>query len=233
MKPTQNQRKIKNYVTVNKNQFKLTLANLGFIVLIFVVIIMTVLSPFYYDIYQGSDLYVHNYSAKIFLTLLERLSLALITILLLAILYQILQVVFTHKVYGPMVNFSKTFNRISQGDLTRKVFIRRHDFLKNEARQINEMMDALSNRITTIKTANDLLLSALDQVGNSDVEKGASKYVLDIVKKQANLCNEHLSKFKLQGNNDIEQPHTSTGQTHLNPNTGRTHNNGVSPFPTD
>jgi methyl-accepting chemotaxis protein len=221
MKTTQNKRKIKSYLMVNINQFKLTLANLGFIVLIFIVI-MTVLSPFYYEIYKGNDLYVHNYSAKIFLTLLERLSFALITILLLAILYQILQVVFTYKLCGPMVNFSKTFDRISQGDLTRKIFIRRHDFLKNEARQINEMMDALSNHIMTIKTANDLLLSALDQLSSSDVEKGTSENTLNMVKKQALLCNKHLSKFKIQRNKDQEHPRTCTGQTHLNPNTGKT-----------
>ena len=46
MKPTHNQRKIKKFLTVNKNQFKLRLANLGFVVAIFSVIIMTVLSPF-------------------------------------------------------------------------------------------------------------------------------------------------------------------------------------------
>ena len=233
MKPAHNQRKIKSYLTVNKNQFKLTLAHLGFMVAIFVVIILTVLSPFYYDIYRGNDLYVHNYSAKIFLTLLERLSYALITILLLAILYQILQVVFTHKFYGPMVNFSKTFNRISQGDLTRKVFIRRHDFLKNEARQINEMMDALSNRITKIKTANDLLLSALEQVGNRDVKIDMPEHTLNMVKKQAHLCHEHLSEFKIHANNNQKQFRTSTGQTHLNPNTRRTNHDGVSLFPTD
>lgn len=233
MKTTQNKRKIKSYLTVNKNQFKLTLANLAFIVLIFIVIILTVLSPFYYEIYKGNDLYIHNYSAKIFLTLLERLSFALITILLLAILYQILQVVFTHKFYGPMMNFSKTFDRISQGDLTRKIFIRRHDFLKKEARQINEMMDALSNHITTIKTANDLLLSALDQVGSSDVEKGTSEHALNMVKKQALLCNKHLSKFKIQRNKDQKHPRTSTGRTHLNPDTERTHHDGASLFPND
>lgn len=233
MKTTQNQRKIKNYLTVNKNQFKLTLSNLGFSVLIIVVIIITVLSPFYYDIYLANDVYVQNYSAKVFLTLLERLSLALITILLLAILYQILQVVYTHKFYGPMVNFSKTINRISQGDLTRKIFIRRHDFLKNEARQINEMMDALSARISAIKTANDLLLSALEQVGSSNLEKGMPEHVLNIVKKHAFLCDKHLSEFKLQANNDLEHPCTCTKQTNLKVDPGRTHCDGVSFFSTD
>ncbi len=206
MKSTHNKRKLKNYFTVNKNQFKLTLSNLGFSVLFIVVIIITVLSPFYYDIYLANDVYVQNYSAKVFLTLLERLSFALITILLLAILYQILQVVYTHKLYGPMVNFSKTINRISQGDLTRKILIRRHDFLKNEARQINEMMDALSARLTAVKTANDQLLSALEQVGSSNVEKGMPEHVLNMVKKHALLCDKHLSEFKLHANNVIEQP---------------------------
>jgi methyl-accepting chemotaxis protein len=132
-----------------------------------------------------------------------------------------------------MINFSKTFDRISQGDLTRKVFIRRHDFLKNEARQINEMIDALSNRITTIKTANDLLLSALEKVGNSDIEKGKSGHALHMVKKQAHLCHEHLSEFKIHANKNQKQFRTSTGQTHLNPNTKRTNHDGVSLFPTD
>jgi hypothetical protein len=95
------------------------------------------------------------------------------------------------------------------------------------------MMDALSNHITTIKTANDLLLSALNQVGSSDIEKGTSEHALNMVKKQALLCNKHLSKFKIQGNNDQEHPRTCTGQTHLNPNTGRTHHDGVSLFPND
>jgi methyl-accepting chemotaxis protein len=233
MKTTQNKRKIKSYLTVNKNQFKLTLANLGFIVLIFIVIIMTILSPFYYEIYKGNDLYVHNYSAKIFLTLLERLSFALITILVLAILYQILQAVLTHKFYGPMVNFSKTFDRISQGDLTRKIFIRRHDILKKEARQINEMMDALSARIGAVKTANDQLLSELEQVGSSNVERGTSEHALNMVKKQALLCNKHLSEFKLQANNDLEQPCTCTKQTNLKVDPGRTHCDGMSIFPND
>jgi methyl-accepting chemotaxis protein len=233
MKPTHNKRKIKNYLTVNKNQFKLTMSNLGFSVLIIVVIIITVLSPFYYDIYRGNDVYFHNYSAKIFLTLLERLSFALITILLLAILYQILQVVFTHKFYGPMVNFSKTFNRISQGDLTRKVSVRRNDFLKNEARQINEMIDALSARISAVKTANDRLLSALEHVGSSDIEKDMPEHVLEIVKKHAHLCDKHLSEFKFQANNDLEEPCMCTGQTNLKSGPGRTHHNGASPFPTD
>jgi methyl-accepting chemotaxis protein len=233
MKSTHNKRKIKNYLTVNKNQFKLTLSNLGFSVLIIVVIIITVLSPFYYDIHRGNDVYFHNYSAKIFLTLLERLSFALITILLLAILYQIIQVVLTHKFYGPMVNFSKTINRISQGDFTRKIFIRRHDFLKNEAYQLNEMMNALSARISAVKTANDQLLSALEQVGSSNREKGTPEHPLEIVKKQAHLCNKHLSEFKLQANNDLEQPCTCTKQTNLKIDPGRTDHDDASLFPAD
>lgn len=194
MKRTVNQRKLRNYLIANKTQFKIVLADLILVVLVFAVIVLTVLSPFYHDILLMNDLYSQNYSAKIFLVLLDRLFFAFIAILLLALIHN---VTVNHKLCGPLVNFSITFKKIAQGDLTRKVFLRRYDFLKNEAHQVNDMIDSLSNRITTIKTANELLLSALEDVGNSDVEQGTSEHALNMVKKQAHLCNEHLSKFKI------------------------------------
>jgi len=208
MKRTVNQRKLKNYFIANKTQLKMALANLILMVLVFAVIVFTILSPFYHDIFRVDDLYFQHYSAKFFLVLLERLSFALIAMFLLALIHNVLV---NHKLCGPLVNFSNTFKKISQGDLTRKIFLRRYDFLKNEAHQVNDMIDSLSDYITTIKKDNDLLLSALEEVANGEIEK--SKYenayenAFKIVKKQANLCNEHLSKFKIEGVNNQEQDH--------------------------
>lgn len=197
MKRTVNQRKLKNYLIANKSQFKIVLANLILVVLVLAVIVFTILTPFYHDIFLMNDLYSQNYSAKFFLVLIDRLYLAFIAILLLGLIHNVFA---NHKLCGPLVNFSKTFKKIAQGDLTRKVFLRRYDFLKNEAHQINDMIDSLSNRITTIKTANELLLSALEDVGNTDAEQDTSEHALNMVKKQARFCKEHLSKFKIQGN---------------------------------
>jgi hypothetical protein len=105
------------------------------------------------------------------------------------------------------LKFSNTFKKIAQGDLTRKVFLRRYDFLKNEASQVNDMIDSLSHCITTIKKHNDRLLSIIKEVDNGKMEKNEYESALNRVKKQANLCNDHLSKFKIDVINDSEPDH--------------------------
>lgn len=194
MKRTVNQRKLKNYLMANKSQLKIALANLLLVVLAAAVIVFTILKPFYQDIFLMDDLYSQHYSAKFFLILLDRSSLAFIAILLLALIHNIFA---NHKLCGPLVNFSNTFKKIAQGDLTRKVFLRRYDFLKTEAHQINEMIDFLSDHITAIKKDNERLISALNEVETGKMEKNKYENALNTVKKQANLCNEHLSKFKI------------------------------------
>lgn len=69
------------------------------------------------------------------------------------------------------------------------------------------MIDSLSDYITTIKKNNDLLLLALEKVANGEIEKSKYENAFKIVKKQANLCNEHLSKFKIDGISNQERDH--------------------------
>jgi hypothetical protein len=89
MKRTVNQRKWKNYLIANKTQLKIVLANLMLVVLVFAVIVFTILSPFYHDIFLMDDLYSRHYSAKFFLVLLDRISLAFIAILVLALIHNV------------------------------------------------------------------------------------------------------------------------------------------------
>jgi len=204
MKRKVKQRKLKNYLIANKTQLIMGLANLMLNLLVFVVIVLTILSPFYYDIFRMDDIYSQKYSAKFFLVLLDRLSIALIAIFFLSLIHNILA---NHKLCGPLVNFSKTFKKISQGDLTRKINLRRYDLLNNEAHQINDMIDFLSDYITKIKKDNDLLLSVLEEFDNGEIEKNKYENAFKIVKKQANLCNVHLSKFKIDGISNQERNH--------------------------
>ena len=204
MKRKVDQRKLKNYLIANKTHFKIALSNLMLMALVFAVIVFTILSPFYHDIFRMDDLYIQHYSAKFFLVLSERLPFAFIAMFLLALIYNILV---NHKLCGPLVKFSNTFKIISQGDLTRKIYLRRYDLLKIEAHQVNDMIDALSGYITTIKKDNDLLLSTLEEVAKGEIEISEYENTFKIVKKQANLCNEHLSKFKIEGIDNQEETH--------------------------
>jgi hypothetical protein len=69
------------------------------------------------------------------------------------------------------------------------------------------MIDSLSDYITKIKKDNDLLLSVLEEVDNGEIEQNKYENAFKIVKKQVNLCNEHLSKFKKECVNNQKQDH--------------------------
>ena len=197
MKRTRNRRQLKNYLIANKIHFKMMLANLIFILLVFVVILEVVLYPFYQEIFNIDDIYAQHYSAKFFVVLLDRLSLALIAVLLISLIYQM---IINHKFCGPLINFSNTFKKITQGDLTRKIYLRRYDFLKNEAAQVNEMIDFLSDHIMTIKKDHDLLIATLEDVTAGEMAPTENQNALNTLKKQADICHKHLSVFKI---NDI------------------------------
>ena len=199
MKREANRRQLKNYLVVNKFHLKLLLINLIYVLFIFAVIIGEILFPFYQDMFKINDLYAQHYSAKFFIVLLNRLSIALLVILVFIFLYQVMV---NHKFCGPLVNFSNTFRKISQGDLTRKIFLRRHDFLKNEAAQVNGMIDSLSERIRTLKKDHDSLLSALEGMSKVEMVPGEYQDALRTLKKQADICNKHLSEFKIDAIKD-------------------------------
>jgi len=206
MKKTANQRQLKNYLIANKIHFNMMLANLILMLLVFAVVIGAVLYPFYHEIFMINDIYAQHYSAKFFVVLLDRLSLALIAVLLISLLYQM---IINHKFCGPLVNFSHTFKKISQGDLTRKIFLRRYDFLKNEAAQVNAMIDSLSDHIMTLKKDHEQLLSKLNEVSGSEMERAEYQNALETIRKQAEICQNHLSVFKIDGKDDRESEHMS------------------------
>lgn len=192
MKHKMNNRKLKNYLIKKDVQLKIAISNLAYMLLMVAVIVLTILSPLYLDIFQSIDLCNQYFSAKIFIILLERFAFALLILLILAFLHQI---VLTHKFCGPLVNFVKTFKRISEGDLTRKIFLRRYDFLQNEANQVNEMIDGLSSLVAKIKKENSLLLSMLEEAAGSGKAPEKADAALKKAAEHAIQCRQHLSNF--------------------------------------
>jgi methyl-accepting chemotaxis protein len=192
MKHKMNNRKLKNYLIKKDVQLKIAISNLAYMLLLVAVIVLTILSPLYLDIFQSIDLCNQYFSAKMFIILLERLAFALFFLLILAFLHQI---VLTHKFCGPLVNFVKTFKRISAGDLTRKIFLRRYDFLQNEANQVNEMIDGLSSLVAKIKKENSLLLSMLEEAAGSGKAPEKADAALKKAAEHAIQCRQHLSNF--------------------------------------
>jgi methyl-accepting chemotaxis protein len=143
-----NRRKLRNFLINPSFQLRLALIYIVFLGLVLAVIVATLLVPFYPGIHESKDLWMQYITAKITLILMDRVALLILIIVVMSIIYQI---IFSHRVCGPLVNMNHTFDCLSKGDLTRKVFLRRKDFLKKEAENINGMVDALNKRVFMLK----------------------------------------------------------------------------------
>ena len=175
-------------------QLKIAITNLMYMLLLLIVVVLTILSPLYLDIFQSAELCNQYFSAKLFVVLLERLAYSLVILSILAFIHQI---VITHKICGPLVNFMNTFKKISEGNLTRKIVLRRHDFLQNEASRANEMIDVLSSFVSKIKNENRLLRMTLEEAMKGGVQPEKLDEILQKAIEHADCCTEHLSKFKI------------------------------------
>jgi hypothetical protein len=142
MNATPNQRSWKNYLIRRDVQLSIILANLVFLGLVCAVLILVLLSPLYHDMLKAGDLWVQHVSGNLFLILLQRVALAMLLILILATAHQ---VIMSHRFCGPLVNFGHTFAKMVEGDFSRKVHLRKNDFLKGEAAQVNAIIDRLNN----------------------------------------------------------------------------------------
>ena len=193
MPQRKHKRKIANYL-INRNvQLKLATTNLFYMVLVIATVVLMAVFPFYHDIFSLEDLCSQYLSTRLFLVLTERMIVAMIFILVLAFFHQIFT---THQICGPLYNFSRTFECIKNGDLTRKVFLRRTDMLKNEAKEINEMMDGLTDIVERLKREHGLLSQKLEKAIQSSSENQSYHQLLLDLEKQASLCQEYLAGIK-------------------------------------
>ncbi len=154
-----NRRKWRNFFVYPQIQLRLALINIGFVLLIAAVLIVTLLAPLYYAMGGPEDLKVRYAVAELLLRILDRFG---ISMLLVLVISAVCYIVFSHRLCGPLVNIKHTLDSVARGDLTRKVRLRRRDFLKEEAAGINAMLLALERGINVLK-ANQFSLSQMTE----------------------------------------------------------------------
>ena len=136
-----NHRRWKNFFIRKDVQLPIISTNLVFLAVVAVVLIVVLLSPLYHDMLDTDQLWVQHVSGNLFLILLRRISLAMLLILVAAAAHQI---ILSHRFCGPLVNFGHTFEMMVNRDLSRKVHLRKKDFLKAEANWLNAVIDRLN-----------------------------------------------------------------------------------------
>ena len=193
-----NKRKLKNYLINKHDQLRIALQTLIYMSLIVLITVAVILYPSMSDIFYSQDLNIQYCASQSFLLLLNRLVPTMVILFIVVFLHQI---VITHRIWGPLKNFTNTIERIGKGDFTRKVIIRKGDYLKEECRQINNMVDGLSKLVSNIRTNHHQLISTLEDI-TIPVEDGNQRKIiedsLDTVRRKAELLTEDISHFKLE-----------------------------------
>ena len=191
MKPKKRLRKIHNYLIARDIQLRIVITNFLYLCLISLVLILSVLSPYFYDIFKNDELWVQYLSAKTFIVLLDRLIIALPLIFVISFIHFI---VLTHRFCGPLINIKNTIQEVARGNFTRKVYLRKNDFLKEEAATLNHMIDQLSGYFEDIKEENTTLLAIIEEKLAAN-KQGVETYpVLNEVKANAMHTRDILDK---------------------------------------
>jgi len=190
-------RKFRNYLINKDLQIRLIRNNLFYLLICVIVTVSILLYPLIHEMMFLTDLEGQYRAAQTFLLLVKWLVPAILIVLILFMGHTIIT---THRICGPLVNFTHTFDSLAQGDLTRKVYIRKGDYLKSECARINLMIDGISGIINRLFADHNQLLSTLQSLNEQakDMEiKEKLEASLKIIKQDGEYVSETLSKFKV------------------------------------
>ena len=190
------QRKFRNYLINKDLQLRLIRNNVFYLLICVVVAVGVLLSPLIHEMMFASDLESQYRAAQTFLFLIKWLVPAFLIVL---VIFMGHTIVATHRICGPLVNFTQTFDRMAQGDLTRKVYIRKGDYLKSECERINLMIDGISVIINRLIANHNQLLATLQSLNEKakDTEtKEKLAFSLKIIMKDADYVSSTLASFK-------------------------------------
>jgi methyl-accepting chemotaxis protein len=196
-------RKFFNFIVDKDLQLRIMAYSIIYMICFTLVILCIVLYPLISDMIFSTDIEVQNIAARNFLAIGKKIVPALIAVFILFTLYQL---IITHRICGPLVNFTNTFARIAEGNLSQKVRIRKHDYLKEECEHINEMIAGLARIIERVtddhKNLKTNLESIVIDVGDPAIKEKIEKS-LDIIKADVEYVSKSLGYFRTPENNDI------------------------------
>lgn len=185
---------MRNLLIRKEIQLTFVLLNLLFMAVAASVIILVILPPIYESFQSSANAPAQNALAKLFILIMDRLIVALGAILVLSVIYTL---IVTHRFCGPLENFCKTFQKISQGDLSRKVFLRRNDFLKYEAKQVNDMIDSLCLRLDTIKQQHQTIKSKVEELSVPEPQDTNARRIFSELASAVDECEKTFGEVKI------------------------------------
>ncbi len=165
-------------------------------------ILTVIIAPVYSDIFQSTEALAQREAAKGFILLSEKLAIAIAAIFIFTIVPLIWA---THRFFGPMANFANIFKRVTGGDLTARISLRRGDLLKSEAGLANEMIHSLAMAVSEVKKQNQHLVATLNGIVAGRCPRNDMDDEILEAQNQAQTCETLLSRLQTAEMSDIVQ----------------------------
>ena len=194
-------RRFFNLIVDKDLQLRIMAYSIIYMICFTMVILCIVLYPLISDMIFSPDIEVQNIAARNFLVIAKKIVPALIAVF---ILFAIYQLIITHRICGPLVNFTNTFSRIAEGNLSQKVHIRKHDYLKEECEHINQMIDGLARIIERVTDDHKNLKAHLEGIVIDVTDPAIKEKIgkaLDIIKADVEYVNKSLGYFRTPEDN--------------------------------
>jgi methyl-accepting chemotaxis protein len=200
-----NKRKFKNYLINKDLQLRVVFNTIIYMLMVIILTAGVVFSPLVGKMIFSHDIETQYRMAQTYLVLIKWL---LPAIVLIVVLFVIHHIIVTHRICGPLVNFTHTFKKMGQGDLTRKVYVRHRDYLKKECSEINGMIDGLSNLLRQVsRDQKDLIDEVEDLMAHIESLDTPEKIrtSLHVVERKARLVSERLSLFTFEEESEVPE----------------------------
>ena len=124
-------------------------------------------------------------AAQEFLTLHKRFWPSILAIILILGIHSIY---IFHRVFGPMYRFKDAFERISKGDLSFNIQLRRSDYLVVEKDSINNMINSLREIIGSLKRDH---MTFFEEIKQLDEKLTSSDITLEVVRNKLKEVREN------------------------------------------
>lgn len=163
MASEKSKRKIRNLLINFRVQNRVIVINLLFMVLVMVLTISIVYTHLIESESGLSGIFIFPLG-ELDISFSLRLIILYAILLITYLLSIVAQLYMTHRICGPLVNFCDAFKKIAGGDFLKRIHLRKDDLLQEEAEQFNEMVAQISELVNELKTENERLNSALEEV---------------------------------------------------------------------
>ncbi|HOF05675.1 MAG TPA: hypothetical protein PK175_11035 [Syntrophales bacterium] len=148
------QRKLTNYLVDRDLQIRVLVYALFYMIAVVMITVAVLLFPTIRGMDLSDNQAVSYYAAQTFIMVTTKVIPA---VALIVVLYALHLIIITHRICGPLVNFSHAFRRVGEGDLRQRIKLRQGDYLKKECDRINDMIRDLSLMVTEAKQIHERL----------------------------------------------------------------------------